>query len=95
MPLWSLHITCVLSLNRACLLMLSTLFFITILFFEAFKYLTTMTLVCTPACVFHRFEMIDAARNKVRVKACYVMMATTIAACLLMVFLGKRVSDTI
>ncbi|KAF1373040.1 hypothetical protein PFLUV_G00256210 [Perca fluviatilis] len=36
------------------------------------------------------FEMIDAARNKVRVKACYVMMATTIAACLLMVFLGKR-----
>merc|ERR1712002_182388 len=36
------------------------------------------------------FEMIDAARNKVRVKACYVMMATTIGACLLMVFLGKR-----
>ncbi|XP_075936282.1 protein FAM162B [Anarhichas minor] len=36
------------------------------------------------------FEMIDGARNKVRVKACYVMMATTIGACLMMVFLGKR-----
>ncbi|XP_044031699.1 protein FAM162B [Siniperca chuatsi] len=36
------------------------------------------------------FEMIDAARNKVRVKACYVMMGATIGACLLMVFLGKR-----
>ncbi|XP_037612754.1 protein FAM162B isoform X2 [Sebastes umbrosus] len=36
------------------------------------------------------FEMIDAARNKVRVKACYVMMATTIVACLITVFMGKR-----
>lgn len=36
------------------------------------------------------FEMIDAARNKVRVKACYVMMAATIGACFLMVYLGKR-----
>jgi len=36
------------------------------------------------------FEMIDAARNRMRVKACYVMMATTIGACLMMVFLGKR-----
>ncbi|KAM9337726.1 protein FAM162B [Symphorus nematophorus] len=36
------------------------------------------------------FEMIDAARNKVRVKACYVMMAVTIGACLLMVIQGKR-----
>lgn len=36
------------------------------------------------------FEMIDAARNKVRVKACYVMMAVTIGACLLMIFLGKQ-----
>lgn len=36
------------------------------------------------------FEMIDAARNKVRVKACYVMMAVTIGSCLVMVFLGKR-----
>ncbi|KAK2859500.1 hypothetical protein Q5P01_004120 [Channa striata] len=36
------------------------------------------------------FEMIDAARNKVRVKACYVMMAATIGACVVMVFMGKR-----
>lgn len=40
----------------------------------------------------HRFEMIDAARNKIRVKACYMMMAATIGACLVMVILGKRVS---
>ncbi|XP_076617400.1 protein FAM162B [Chaetodon auriga] len=39
---------------------------------------------------FVSFEMIDAARNKVRVKACYVMMAATIGACLVMVILGKR-----
>ncbi|KAM6900375.1 protein FAM162B [Xenentodon cancila] len=36
------------------------------------------------------FEMIDSARNKIRVKAAYVMMAATIGACLLMVFAGKR-----
>ncbi|XP_034415730.1 protein FAM162B [Cyclopterus lumpus] len=36
------------------------------------------------------FETIDAARNKVRVKACYVIMATIIGACLLMVFQGKK-----
>ncbi|XP_071769878.1 protein FAM162B isoform X2 [Centroberyx gerrardi] len=36
------------------------------------------------------FEMLDAARNRVRVKACYGMMVTTIVACLVMVFLGKR-----
>ncbi|KAL6462833.1 hypothetical protein MHYP_G00292550 [Metynnis hypsauchen] len=35
------------------------------------------------------FEMIDAARNKVRVKACYVMIALTLIACLWMVILGK------
>lgn len=35
--------------------------------------------------------MIDAARNKIRVKAAYVMMAATIGACMIMVFLGKRV----
>lgn len=39
---------------------------------------------------FVSFEMIDAARNKVRVKACYVMMAATIGGCLVMVFLGKK-----
>lgn len=42
-------------------------------------------------CFFYRFEMIDAARNKIRVKAAYVMMAATIGACMIMVFLGKRV----
>ncbi|XP_019943214.1 protein FAM162B [Paralichthys olivaceus] len=36
------------------------------------------------------YEMIDAARNKVRVKMCYLMMATTILACLFSVILGKR-----
>jgi len=36
------------------------------------------------------YETLDAARNRVRVKACYVMMAATIGACLLMVVLGKR-----
>lgn len=36
------------------------------------------------------FEMLDAARNRVRVKACYGMMIVTIAACLLTVILGKR-----
>ncbi|CAG5895981.1 unnamed protein product [Menidia menidia] len=36
------------------------------------------------------FEMIDAARNKIRVKAAYMMMAATIGACLIMVILGKR-----
>ncbi|XP_019218662.1 protein FAM162B isoform X1 [Oreochromis niloticus] len=36
------------------------------------------------------FEMIDAARNKIRVKAAYVMMAATIGACMIMVFMGKR-----
>ncbi|KAM7369887.1 hypothetical protein PAMP_011176 [Pampus punctatissimus] len=36
------------------------------------------------------YDMIQAARNKVRVKSCYVMMVATIAACMLMVFLGKR-----
>ncbi|XP_030253830.1 protein FAM162B [Sparus aurata] len=39
---------------------------------------------------FVSFEMIDAARNKVRVKVCYVMMAATIGACLVMVIMGKR-----
>lgn len=43
--------------------------------------------------IFRRFEMIDAARNRVRVKACYVMMAATIGACVVMIILGKRVSD--
>nr|XP_061810194.1 protein FAM162B-like [Nerophis lumbriciformis] len=36
------------------------------------------------------FETLDAARNKMRVKVCYIMMAATIGGCLLMVILGKR-----
>uniref|UniRef100_A0A673IZ00 Family with sequence similarity 162 member A n=1 Tax=Sinocyclocheilus rhinocerous TaxID=307959 RepID=A0A673IZ00_9TELE len=36
------------------------------------------------------FEMIDAARNRVRVKACYVMMALTIIACVATAVSGKR-----
>ncbi|XP_070784278.1 protein FAM162B [Enoplosus armatus] len=39
---------------------------------------------------FMSFETIDAARNKIRVKACFVMMGVTIGACLVMVFVGKR-----
>lgn len=36
------------------------------------------------------FEMLDAARNKVRVKVCYIMMALTMVACLIMVVTGKQ-----
>ncbi|GAA6100166.1 protein FAM162B [Tachysurus ichikawai] len=36
------------------------------------------------------FEMIDAARNKVRVKACYIMIAMTIGGCIVMVITGKQ-----
>ncbi|CAJ1082136.1 protein FAM162B-like [Xyrichtys novacula] len=39
------------------------------------------------------FEMIDAARNKMRVKVCYVMMGLTIVACMVMVFLGKQAAS--
>lgn len=38
-----------------------------------------------------RFEMIDAARNRLRVKACYVMIALTIIACIATSVSGKRV----
>nr|XP_028567701.1 protein FAM162A isoform X1 [Podarcis muralis] len=36
------------------------------------------------------FEMVDAARNKMRVKISYVMIALTIMGCIMMVILGKR-----
>ncbi|XP_008585106.1 PREDICTED: protein FAM162A isoform X1 [Galeopterus variegatus] len=36
------------------------------------------------------FEMLDAAKNKVRVKICYVMIALTVAGCILMVIEGKK-----
>ncbi|XP_026217576.1 protein FAM162B [Anabas testudineus] len=39
---------------------------------------------------FVSFEMIDAARNRLRVKACYAMIVFTLGSCLLMVILGKR-----
>lgn len=43
--------------------------------------------------IFHSYEMLDNARNKIRVKAAYLMMALTIGACVLMVVMGKKVSD--
>ncbi|KAF7691689.1 protein FAM162B [Silurus meridionalis] len=36
------------------------------------------------------FEMIDAARNKLRIRACYVMIGLTIGGCIWMVILGKQ-----
>ncbi|KAJ0022913.1 hypothetical protein NQD34_015047 [Periophthalmus magnuspinnatus] len=36
------------------------------------------------------FEMLDAARNKMRVKACYAMIALTLGACVVMVVMGKQ-----
>lgn len=36
------------------------------------------------------FEMIDAARNKMRVKMSYLMMALTVVGCIIMVIVGKR-----
>nr|XP_033964949.1 protein FAM162B isoform X2 [Pseudochaenichthys georgianus] len=36
------------------------------------------------------FEMLDVARNKARVKVCYMMIAATIVACVVTVILGKR-----
>lgn len=36
------------------------------------------------------FEMLDAARNRMRVKVAYGMMAATVVACIAMVILGKQ-----
>ncbi|XP_037381350.1 protein FAM162A isoform X2 [Talpa occidentalis] len=36
------------------------------------------------------FEMLDAAKNKVRVKVSYIMIALTVAGCILMVIQGKQ-----
>ncbi|XP_027860873.1 protein FAM162B [Xiphophorus couchianus] len=36
------------------------------------------------------YETIDNARNKIRVKAAYAMMALTIGACVVMVIMGKK-----
>lgn len=37
--------------------------------------------------------MIDASRNRVRIKVCLIMMGITIVACLVVGTLGKRVSN--
>ncbi|XP_076974272.1 protein FAM162A isoform X2 [Tamandua tetradactyla] len=36
------------------------------------------------------FEMLDAAKNKVRVKISYLMIALTVAGCILMIIEGKK-----
>ncbi|XP_010979841.1 protein FAM162A [Camelus dromedarius] len=36
------------------------------------------------------FEMLDAAKNKIRVKISYVMIALTVAGCILMIIEGKK-----
>ncbi|KAF3831868.1 hypothetical protein GH733_000680 [Mirounga leonina] len=38
-------------------------------------------------------EMIDAARNKARVKACYIMIGLTIIACFAVIASAKRLSN--
>lgn len=45
----------------------------------------------TLAFLIFRYEMLDAARNKIRVKVAYLMMGVTILACLVMVYWGKQV----
>lgn len=37
------------------------------------------------------FEMLDAAKNKIRVKVSYLMIALTVAGCVYMVIEGKKV----
>ncbi|KAL0600320.1 Protein FAM162A [Plecturocebus cupreus] len=39
------------------------------------------------------FEMLDAAKNKVRVKVSYVMIALTVAGCVLMIIEGKKAAQ--
>ncbi|XP_029002842.1 protein FAM162B [Betta splendens] len=39
---------------------------------------------------FVAFETIEAARTRMRVKFCYVMIVSTLAACVLMVIQGKK-----
>lgn len=42
--------------------------------------------------VLHSSEVLDAARNTVRIKVCYIMIALTLLGCLAMVITGKEVS---
>ncbi|KAG2456539.1 protein FAM162B [Polypterus senegalus] len=39
------------------------------------------------------FEMINAARNRVRIKGCYIMIFLTIMSCIGMTILGKQAVD--
>ncbi|XP_006006219.3 protein FAM162B [Latimeria chalumnae] len=39
------------------------------------------------------FEMLDAARNRVRVKACYIMIGLTAGACFVMIASGKKAAQ--
>ncbi|XP_033029384.1 protein FAM162A-like isoform X3 [Lacerta agilis] len=39
------------------------------------------------------FEMVDAARNKMRVRISYAMIALTIMGCIMMVILGKQAAE--
>ncbi|XP_032123580.1 protein FAM162A isoform X1 [Sapajus apella] len=39
------------------------------------------------------FEMLDAAKNKVRVKVSYIMIALTVAGCILMIIEGKKAAQ--
>uniref|UniRef100_A0A8C9EJ20 Family with sequence similarity 162 member B n=1 Tax=Pavo cristatus TaxID=9049 RepID=A0A8C9EJ20_PAVCR len=40
--------------------------------------------------VLRRSEVLDAARNTVRIKVCYIMIALTLLGCLAMVITGKE-----
>ncbi|XP_015342211.1 protein FAM162A [Marmota marmota marmota] len=42
-----------------------------------------------PHCII-RFEMLDAAKNKIRVKVSYIMIALTVVGCILMIIEGKK-----
>ncbi|XP_020781222.1 protein FAM162B isoform X2 [Boleophthalmus pectinirostris] len=39
------------------------------------------------------FEMLDAAKNKVRVMACYVMIALTLGSCFVTIMMGKQAAE--
>ncbi|XP_038655543.1 protein FAM162B-like isoform X3 [Scyliorhinus canicula] len=39
------------------------------------------------------FEMLNAARNKARVKTCYIMIGLTIVACFAMIASGKQAAE--
>uniref|UniRef100_A0A9L0JGY7 Protein FAM162A n=1 Tax=Equus asinus TaxID=9793 RepID=A0A9L0JGY7_EQUAS len=55
-----------------------------------FSYLLQHPGPCASFQVFLKFEMLDAAKNKIRVKISYLMIALTVAGCILMVIEGKK-----